>query len=125
MRSFDAMSGKPGYQNSWGQKIPDRGPIPEGVWNVDYSTRQSYPRDKETWGKRGFSQWGQDFVRLKPAPYTNTFGRDQFTIHGGDKLGSAGCIDLARQNPDFTRYLDDYGNDIRLEVQYPNYSLRR
>ena len=120
VRSFNGMAGKIGYQNAQDQEIPDYGPIPEGEWNVPYTTRQSYPRDKETWGKRDFGAWGHDYVRLEPAPETNTYGRNQFTIHGGKKLGSAGCIDLAGEASDFMRYLDDYGNDIKLKVNYPN-----
>ena len=125
VRSFDAMSGQRGYQNPWDQEVTDYGPIPEGEWNVDYSTRKSYPRDKKDWGRRNFSSWGRDFVRLEPSKQTNTYGRTQFTIHGGKELGSAGCIDLAGQASDFMRYLDDYGNDMKLKVQYPNRPFAR
>ena len=38
--------------------------------------------------------WGDWRIRLKPLQTTDTHGRDNFFIHGGDTKGSAGCIDI-------------------------------
>ena len=38
--------------------------------------------------------WGNSRVWLEPSKETNTYGRDDFSIHGGWVPGSAGCVDI-------------------------------
>ncbi len=38
------------------------------------------------------------------AKETNTYGRDNFSIHGGTEPGSAGCIDMTGQIDKFTQW---------------------
>ena len=51
---------------------------------------------------------------------TNTYGRNGFSIHGGKSPGSAGCIDLTKDNNAFHNWLKSYGNTIILNVDYWN-----
>ncbi len=49
---------------------------------------------------------------------TDTLGRSGFSIHGGSTPGSAGCVDLTQQMPDFTKHFREYGADMDLIVKY-------
>jgi hypothetical protein len=49
---------------------------------------------------------------------TNTFGRGNFSIHGGKTPGSAGCIDLTKNNNSFHKWLKSYGKPVQLNVKY-------
>jgi len=55
---------------------------------------------------------------LTPMKGTNTFGRGNFSIHGGTTLGSAGCIDLTGKNYSLHNWLKSYGKPIKLNVKY-------
>ena len=122
-RSWRAMSGQPWAQDVLSQRNVDEGPIPEGVWTLDYSTRLNAYRNKNDWNGRNKASWGEDLVKIKPKSWTNTHGRDGFNLHGGKEFGSAGCVDLSKGSSDFMRYLDDYGNDMDLVVEYKNLPL--
>jgi len=39
-------------------------------------------------------------------------------IHGGDIPGSAGCIDLTHNMPDFANTFRNLGRDLKLYVDY-------
>ena len=123
--SWRAMSGQPWAQDVISQRIADEGPIPEGVWKVDYSSRINANRNKDQWGNRSRDSWGEDLVRVTPQAGTHTYGRSGFNIHGGKNFGSEGCIDLSKGSSDFMRYLDDYGNDMDLVVEYKNLPLSK
>ena len=57
-------------------------------------------------------------VWLEPSKETNTYGRDDFSIHGGWNLGSAGCIDMTGQINAFTSWLESTGKDLIIHVKY-------
>ena len=44
-------------------------------------------------------------IWIKPSKETNTYGRDDFSIHGGWVPGSAGCIDLASNMDNFVAHI--------------------
>lgn len=81
------------HQNQ--QKIKDQGPIPEGTYTFEVCEENS---SKNRWRHYLDSllggAWGQYSYSLSPAQGTNTFGRSGFFIHGGQRWGSEGCIDL-------------------------------
>ena len=73
---------------------------------------------KGTW-YGGTIAWGLERVFLAPSAGTDTLGRNNFSIHGGDQYGSAGCIDLGHNEVDFFRTLTNLGiANISLNVDY-------
>jgi hypothetical protein len=50
--------------------------------------------------ERYFGDWGEYRVRLYPTKETDTCGRTNFFLHGGEKPGSAGCIDIGNADRD-------------------------
>ena len=62
--------------------------------------------------------WWTSRVWLEPAKETNTYGRDNFSIHGGWEPGSNGCIDLTSQMGDFTKWFETNGQDLIVNVKY-------
>lgn len=124
-----AVSGRVGYQGKEHVKIEGRGPIPAGRWLVKQGEYQQMPKQnlleeliseigRGAW-PGGPSSWGRHRVWLKPAAGTETYGRSGFSIHGGDQPGSAGCIDLTGQMPDFVEVFRAHGEDVELTVEYP------
>ena len=81
-----AVSGLKLAQNPTLQSMRNVGPIPEGKYT--FSTRREsrwrlgenelQVRDDEVWG----DQWGSFRAHLSPADGTNTYGRDEFWLHG-------------------------------------------
>ena len=100
LNTYKATSGRPGT-TSKDQNAEDTGPIPEGKYTI-------YP--EETSEVQGWSyykrllsgsfqnfflaDWGNYRVVLHPMNGTETYGRDNFFLHGGLWPGSAGCIDV-------------------------------
>ena len=128
LAEWDAVAGRPGYQSSEYQSLRDTGPIPEGNWLAKQSRFQlrcdASPWDQfkgvfgaGTW-KGGQMVWGDSRVWLEPMAGTNTFGRSNFSIHGGWFPGSAGCIDLTSSMPSFSQWFRSLGTDLTLRVQY-------
>lgn len=127
---WPAVSGRPGKQAPEFQSERDQGPLPQGDYRFSVSGVQRY-EDLSDWqrlkGKVGGGQWpgGQDSwgryrFWLTPAPGTETFKRDNFSIHGGSSPGSAGCIDLTDQMDAFTDLMTALGQDeIDVKVEYP------
>ena len=116
-----------GYQDANFQNIKDKGPIPEGLWNVDHSNTQHF-EDLSWWnqcksyigcgewpGAKG--SWGVHRTWIDPIGDTNIYGRSGFSIHGGKDPGSAGCIDLTKHNDSFHNWLKN-NKHIILRVQY-------
>lgn len=62
--------------------------------------------------------WWASRVWLEPAKETNTYGRDNFSIHGGWAPGSAGCIDMTSNIKNFVALFEFVGKDLIVEVKY-------
>ena len=52
------------------------------------------------------------------AKETNTYGRDNFSIHGDTEPGSAGCIDLTNYIDNFINWFENNNKDVILHVRY-------
>jgi hypothetical protein len=127
-QTWPAVSGRPGYQTKISQSLKDKGPIPEGIWNVRHRRYQVMP--SRNWIQKvlaelgmtawpgGESAWGRQRVWLEPSKKTQTYGRSGFSIHGGDTPGSAGCIDLVGKMPDFAATFVAHADDLKLSVKY-------
>ncbi len=138
IRSWRGMSGQPDYQCK--KYIPEsyKGPLPEGKWLVKQSQYQKYDdlsfgekianhtsfisekvRNKPSgkW-KGGTAAWGKHRIWLEPADGTDNKNRTNLSIHGGESLGSGGCVDLADKMEDFIEYFKKYGSDMILDVKY-------
>lgn len=126
--SWPAMSGKPDHQGKDHQSTKNKGPLPEGKWEVRQSEYQKMG-DRSAWEAikgelggsawpGGESSWGRHRIWLHPKAGTKTFERSGFSIHGGDDPGSAGCIDLTTHMPYFVQKFLSYGHDVELEVKY-------
>ena len=124
-----AMSGNPNFQERKYQNLKNKGPLPEG----NYRVKQNNVQDIENSifemigrGKApgGWSSWGKHRVWLTPFSSNTMHGRDNFSIHGGKSLGSAGCIDLACQEEEFFDKFKKYGRDMIINVHYPKEKLR-
>ncbi|MBY4833313.1 DUF2778 domain-containing protein [Burkholderia dolosa] len=79
--------------------MPNAGPIPPG---------QYWVRPSQMWTNRWYNiasraAWGDHRLTIHVMPGTRTFGRGGFFIHGGNRAGSAGCIDLQSRMEDFVR----------------------
>lgn len=128
------------------QKISNFGPLPEGKYIVPWTTTE-YPDNAEgIWSTDEWNQyagywnvfwekmkydfdiprreyrfktgWGNYAVRLTPAGYTDTYGRDSFNIHGGSNKGSAGCIDVGKNDITFFNAIKAYADALYLYVDY-------
>jgi RHS repeat-associated protein len=107
---YPATSGVPGVYDP---SISDTGPIPEG----------GYLLDPNEISKGGFlrnltGDWGQYRAPLHPTPGTETFGRDGFFLHGGEKPGSSGCIDVGCNDSEVFDFLTGYEGYHRVVVDY-------
>ncbi|MBR2412584.1 MAG: DUF2778 domain-containing protein [Alphaproteobacteria bacterium] len=123
--SWDAVSGKDGYRSSEYQNMKDTGPIPEGTYVARQSELQHLSVTNAIIGLAGVGEWpgseyswGSSRVWLEPSKETNTYGRDDFSIHGGWVPGSAGCIDLTSNIDNFIALFDYMGNDLIIRVEY-------
>ena len=81
------------------QALADVGPVPAGKYWILPSQIA-----KVSWGN---SSWGNYRITIHYLPLTDTKNRGGFFIHGGDKFGSRGCIDLAQ-------YIDSFIAKINL-----------
>ena len=123
--SWDAVSGKDGYRSPEYQNLKDTGPIPEGTYVARQSELQHLSVTNAIIGLAGVGEWpgseyswGSSRVWLEPSKETNTYGRDDFSIHGGWVPGSAGCIDLTSNIDNFIALFDYMGNDLIIRVEY-------
>ena len=107
--SYVAYSGNgEGMNNPNFQNVANTGTIPQGNYSFSMSDIQTIsPRNRVLavfargeW-PGGTDSWGNTRVDLTPSPYTNTYGRGGFTIHGGAVPGSRGCLDLVGNNNAF------------------------
>lgn len=113
------------------------GPIPEGTYTVNPKEIQRPSlADKiigipggNPWKKFGkypgsTYAWGNCRIPItKTEEQTKKTERDGFTIHGGSRRGSAGCIDLTDKDEKFCNFIEKYRgkdqNSIPLTVEYP------
>lgn len=124
--SWNATSGREGYQSSEYQSTRGKGPIPEGSYMLgetqSYSSTSGWDKFKGNFGAGtwpgGTDAWGDTKTWLTPVKGTNTYGRSGFSIHGGKTPGSAGCIDLTKNNKSFHNWLKSYGKPVKLNVNY-------
>ena len=124
--SWEATSGRDGYQSKEFQSVASKGPIPEGSYSVNPANTQSIVRDigmyskweGGCWSRGGKDAWGTIRTWITPMKGTNTYGRSGFSIHGGKVPGSAGCIDLTNNNEKFHNWLKSYGKPVKLNVSY-------
>jgi hypothetical protein len=94
--SIPASSGRGGCLNNPSaacQMTPFEGPLPIGEYYI-VPSEISDPSFIKDLARNTQGDWGDWRVRLHPKPMTNTFGRDNFFLHGGGLEGSAGCIDI-------------------------------
>ncbi len=131
VRSWDAVSGRPGYQSPEYQDQKSTGPIPEGTYvarqeqlqfmdlkGLIVGTAVAVKEDSGGKWPGSYYSWGNSRVWLEPSKETNTYGRDNFSIHGGMWPGSAGCIDMTGQIGQFTYWLESTGKDLLIYVKY-------
>ncbi len=128
--SWDAVSGKDGYRSPEYQNLKDTGPIPEGTYVARQSELQHITLPDAVLGVAAivgkqigswpgsYYSWGGSRVWLEPSKETQTYDRDDFSIHGGWNLGSAGCIDMTGQINAFTSWLESTGKDLIVHVKY-------
>ncbi|KSV89767.1 DUF2778 domain-containing protein [Sinorhizobium sp. GL28] len=128
---WDGVSGRPGSQVPEFQKWTDRGPIPEGVYDVE---QLQYPPPEGSWerlkGKFRYGTWGgledtwgnaRAFLNTKSTTHPEAAHRSGFSIHGGAVPGSAGCIDLTNGMDSFADFYRNTGQSAELNVSYPEY----
>ena len=123
--TLNAMSGNPDYQARQYQSKKYLGPIPEGTYYAAQNQRQIIDPINAAAGiinegnwRKSIPAWGLRRVWLQPDINTNTYGRSGFSIHGGWKKGSAGCIDIPWQTGKLSRYLDDCQDNVPVYVKY-------
>lgn len=133
LRAWPAISGKDGHHGKDDQALKDKGPIPEGAWMLKQDRHQSisdlgfldravnysflrgkWPGDVISWGENRVWISGPD-GEANP----RILGRDGFSIHGGWRPGSSGCIDLTDYMADFTAWFRHGARDLPLFVSYP------
>ena len=120
-KKWEAVSGD--TKSNWSdQKKADFGPIPEGTYTVRFDQTLDYTSAESLWDRLKWRikkpSWGLIITPLEADIKTNTFGRNNFYIHGGDKPGSKGCIDLTDQNANFHETLRLYKRNFKLIVAY-------
>lgn len=64
---------------------------PDELWHCNAIRKLSFWLSGTSCDSSG---WGQFRITIHPFPSTNTGGRGGFFIHGGNHVGSAGCINL-------------------------------
>ena len=93
------------------QSQADRGPTPEGLYSINKTQFKKGSNESGVqywsdvpWAKKlrasigasnwpgGTDSWGEVRWKLQPEN-VNTYGRNNFYLHGGTKWGSRGCID--------------------------------
>lgn len=127
-KSWNAVSGKTGFQHPNYQDLKNYGPIPEGNYVARKDEHQKWEElsllqktsayvGKGEW-PGGTYAWGENRIWLTPSLETNTYNRDNFSIHGGKTPGSSGCIDLTKDIQNFTQWFEKNGFDVIVHVKY-------
>ncbi len=100
------------------QREKDQGPIPEGeYWIRPDEVRLEGMANLYT-SVEFRRSWGNFRITIHPYPTTDVGPRGGFFIHGGEKFGSKGCIDLAG-------FMDHFVNRLRelLPTKVDTYQL--
>lgn len=108
-----ASSGRPGVTDT---SLPDKGPIPSGVWFLDPTEISPTNWKREYLDPR---DWGQYRVPLYPYIGTDAQGRTDMMLHGGVNPGSNGCIDCGTADSWLFPLLQKQPDPIPVIVQYP------
>ena len=104
-------------------KDQGKGPIPEGRYtadpkNVSHVTGLRYVL------RQFRGDWGHYRVPLTPDSTTETFGRSGFFLHGGSNPGSAGCIDVGRNEDEVFKWVTGASGVVDVRAVYPpNYVI--
>lgn len=89
-----ATSGRDQYMNNPDfESNKNYGPIPRGVYEIHVSELEDKGLLTDI-GRRAMADWGDWRVRLHRKDGKKPYDRTDFFLHGGDKPGSAGCIDI-------------------------------
>ncbi len=112
-------SGRPGTTPQ-DQREAGAGPIPRGRYLV-YPEEFSGGPGLRTTIRNFLGNWGTWRVPLHPIIGTNTYGRDGFFFHGGERPGSAGCINLQRCDTQFHDLLANHDGPVPVTVNYVGY----
>ncbi len=135
--SWKAMSRHKSFQSKKHTGDVNRGPIPEGEWDLKKEDYQNYDDEnnaledhinrktlfygnlKGSWPGGGISLGKSSYLDYsKKRKETDTKGRTGISLHGGTVFGSHGCIDLQKGLKLFIRRYKRYGKDIKLKVKY-------
>lgn len=139
--SVPAVSGQPDVNGNFDysqgrQEMVGVGPLPEGNYKIDPAGIQTLSLGDDIIGTAGaFTQllgkkvgawpggnysWGMSRLDITPKSVdVNGVSRSGFTIHGGQKAGSAGCIDCMRSETLFFDKLQKHSSgSILLKVDY-------
>jgi hypothetical protein len=103
-----ASSGAPGSTPKDTEK-EYYGPIPEGEYSF-------YPSEFSKTNILRDEEWGTYRVRLYKSPKIKS-KRDNFFLHGGKRLGSAGCIDVGSADVELYEMLKDHDR-VTVGVKY-------
>ena len=150
--SWPAMSGQPGYQNRASTSVSNLGPTPEGVYYVDPQNLQEripwndrvlkaisddnipikdipaylFKKGTYKWMRdEKLPAWGNYRVPLEADDGTDTRGRHSMYIHGGDELGSAGCIDVGPNMDRLAPYIKNNRSSVKVLVRYKDEDFER
>lgn len=126
--TYPAVSGRRGddgeFDNSRErQRMVNQGPIPEGEYWIN---PQEILRIEDTsfWNQlkgmfgRGYFpggkySWGEGKINIYPYKVdVDGVERGNFTVHGGEDPGSAGCIDLMGNDVDFFKFIEKYRGEL-------------
>jgi len=136
VKMYPAFSGKPGSSKA-DERIQDVGPIPQGRYFIRPSEAGENFEDDFGGAVRAgadgsgrdycapVTSWGQARVPIHPTDGTNTFNRGGFFLHGGDEIGSAGCIDIGHRDRELILdFIRAHEGDIKVIVDYSNWNSR-
>lgn len=104
------------------QKIPNKGPIPEGSYSINPQDLQrptladaliglAGKNPVKNFGKYpgGIAAWGKCRTPITPTEaQKQKTTRAGFTIHGGWQRGSAGCIDVTKNDQVFCEFIEKF-----------------
>jgi RHS repeat-associated protein len=107
---MEVTTGVPGVSDP---TIENQGPIPPGeyilfpdeITPTNFAREYIDPRD-----------WGDYRAPLHPLEGTDTYGRSNFFIHGGEEPGSAGCVDVGDSDQYLFSLLLENNEPIKLTV---------